>query len=156
MSDILLTPNYASRVAGSVPKRPLGIERNLTLDLVKRYDDVYSIVNFIESLAICQGVEAEGKIIIQVKRINYGNLGTSVTRTKNSIPNISLLFYLPYSFCFSSPKVLCTLRVTFHLSISSIFINWRVYVCFDWTETRRNLTWRTSVEAIGRKGNVPG
>ena len=74
MSDILLTPNYASRVAGSVPKRPLGVERNLALDLVKRYDDVYSIVSFIESLAICQGVEAEGKIITQVKRINYENL----------------------------------------------------------------------------------
>lgn len=47
--------NYAYRVAGSVPKRLLGIEGNLALDLVKRYNDVYSIVNLIKQLSICIG-----------------------------------------------------------------------------------------------------
>lgn len=44
MSDILLTPNYAARVSGSVPKRRprcAAVERDLTLELVKRYSDAY-------------------------------------------------------------------------------------------------------------------
>lgn len=131
MSDILLTPNYAGRVAGSVPKRLLGVERNLALDLVKRYDDVYSIVNFIESSAICQGVEAEGKIIIQVKHINYGNLQGMCTKSSKYLKRKTSL-----SFLHQVPKF-CTLmtRVVFRLSVSSIFINRYVHVCFDSTET---------------------